>query len=62
MTALDDLIAETVPHRPDPAPPRPRDYQPTWTPAEQDQHWQDLCKAVGTPKAQRPHRTGQNAA
>lgn len=61
---VDADLAETIPdgtfgHA------RPSRYKPAprhWTTAEQDQHWQELCKAVGTPGAQRPHHTGQNAA
>lgn len=54
MTAIDDLLAEDIPHRPDPAPPRPRTYQPTWTPEEQDQHWADLCNAIGVRNERQP--------
>ncbi|MGW4222955.1 hypothetical protein ACWEG1_05810 [Streptomyces bauhiniae] len=54
MTALDDLYAEAIPHRPEPAPPAVRPYTQQWTRAEQDAHWRELCIAVGTPKAERP--------
>lgn len=37
----------------DPEPPA-RPIEP-WTAVEQDTHWADLCKAVGTPDAPRPH-------
>ncbi|MEU5596861.1 hypothetical protein [Streptomyces sp. NPDC020298] len=65
MTAINDLYAEDIPTRPEPAPSRPRPYTSMWTRAEQDQHWQELCAAVGTPDAQRPRKTPaarQNAA
>ena len=54
MTAIDDLYAEDIPTRPDPAPPRPRRSQSQWTRAEQDHHWAALCDDVGTPGALRP--------
>ncbi|MEU3282998.1 hypothetical protein [Streptomyces antibioticus] len=54
MTAIDDLITEDVPTHPTPAPRRPRPYESQWTRAEQDQHWRELCTAIGTPNAQRP--------
>ncbi|MHB9857665.1 hypothetical protein [Streptomyces sp. YIM S03343] len=50
MSALDRLLAETIPTRPPHPPPRTR----RWTEAEQDAHWAALCNAVGTPGAQRP--------
>jgi hypothetical protein len=53
MTTLDDFLAEAIPHRPTPPTPEPPTHH-YWTPAEQDQHWQDLCKAVGTPGRPRP--------
>lgn len=56
-TAYERLMAEQIPTRPAP-PPKPeppsRPLQP-WTPAEQDAHWAELCEAVGTPDAPRPH-------
>lgn len=54
MTPIDRLLAESIPHRIEPAPAEPptRRY---WTPVEQDQHWNDLCQAVGTPGRPRPH-------
>lgn len=53
MSLLDHLIDESIPQRPDPAPATPptRRY---WTTTEQDQHWNDLCHAVGTPGKPRP--------
>ena len=61
-TPLERLLAEAIPtgtfgHAlpppPEPEPP-PRPVAP-WTPEEQDAHWADLCKALGTPGAKRPH-------
>lgn len=57
MSPLEALLTEAIPHRPDPAPPRPRTYQQYWTQAEQDAHWNALCRAVGTPEAKRPTPT-----
>ncbi|MGQ5576727.1 hypothetical protein [Streptomyces sp. ECR3.8] len=58
MTPLEQLAQEEVPLRPASAPLAARAYQPYWTPAEQDQHWADLCAAVGAPaNTQRPQRT-----
>jgi hypothetical protein len=53
----------TFGHRPPPSEPEPplQDAEPPprpiepWTPEEQDAHWADLCEAVGTPDAPRPH-------
>lgn len=56
MTAYERLMAEAIPTRPAAPPSRPpaRSLEP-WTPAEQDAHWAELCEAVGTPDAPRPH-------
>ncbi|MGW1039863.1 hypothetical protein [Streptomyces sp. NPDC002547] len=51
-TALERLLAEAIPQRPEPATPGG-----TWTTEEQDRHWNALCHAVGTPDAQRPTRS-----
>ena len=56
-TPYERLMAEAIPTRPRPAPrpePPPRHTEP-WTAAEQDAHWAQLCKEVGTPGARRPH-------
>lgn len=53
MTPLDRLLAETIPTRPPPHQPTHHPHH-TWTPAEQDAHWQALCNAVGTPGEPRP--------
>ncbi|NUO42379.1 MAG: hypothetical protein HOV82_10105 [Streptomyces sp.] len=53
---LDRLLLELVPTRPAPVPPRGPVPPPNpWTAQQQDQHWDDLCEAVGTPGAERPH-------
>jgi hypothetical protein len=60
VSPLERLLAETIPLRPEPAP----DPSP-WTQRQQDDHWRALCRAVGTPDAQRPTRhenSHQNAA
>lgn len=49
VSPLDQLLAEAIPVRPAPAQPWSR-----WTPAEQDAHWNALCRAVGTPGTPRP--------
>jgi hypothetical protein len=48
VTPLERLLAEGIPTRPPPASPLPRRVPPgyRWTPAEQDQHWADLCEAI----------------
>ncbi|MFM9649848.1 MULTISPECIES: hypothetical protein [Streptomyces] len=56
MSLLDHLIDESIPQRPTPAPATPPTHR-YWTTTEQDQHWQDLCKAVGTPGKPRPSHT-----
>lgn len=57
MNAYERLLAEQIPTRPAPAPSAPRPVPArSWTPAEQDAHWQALCEAVGTPDARRPTR------
>jgi hypothetical protein len=43
---------EPPPQEPDEPPARP--IEP-WTTEEQDAHWAELCKEVGTPGARRPH-------
>lgn len=43
------LLVELVPTRPAPSASRG-----PWTEAEQDEHWAQLCEAVGTPGASRP--------
>jgi hypothetical protein len=53
----DQLMAEAIPTRPRNAPrpePPPKTVTP-WTSDEQDAHWAELCEAVGTPDAPRPH-------
>ncbi|MFI8294466.1 hypothetical protein ACIGCZ_00815 [Streptomyces nigra] len=50
MTPLDRLLLEAVPVRPEPA------VHSVWTQHEQDEHWDDLCRAVGTPGMKRPKR------
>lgn len=64
MTPLQRLLLETIPVRPTPAPGTPRQAEIAryWTTAEQDQHWNDLCDAVDTPGAQRPHLRALPAA
>lgn len=55
MTPYEQLLSEAIPTRPAPAQAslaRPVD---PWTPEEQDAHWAELCKTVGTPGARRPH-------
>lgn len=49
MNPLECLLAEAIPVRPKPPTP-----PPTWTPEEQDAHWNALCQAVKTPGAPRP--------
>ena len=49
MSPLDQLLQEAIPTRPEPAQPWGH-----WTDEDRDQHWQDLCDAVGTPNAPRP--------
>lgn len=58
-TPYERLMAEAIPTRPRPR-PTPKPQLPAgpikpWTPEEQDAHWADLCDAVGTPGAERPH-------
>ena len=43
MNAFDRLMQEAIPVRLDPA------VHSVWTEAEQDEHWDDLCRAVGAP-------------
>lgn len=57
MNPLERLMAELIPTRPRRAPrpePPPKAVTP-WTSDEQDAHWVELCEAVGTPDAPRPH-------
>ncbi|MEU3851764.1 hypothetical protein [Streptomyces sp. NPDC029554] len=49
MSPLDALLLELVPTRPDPAPPRG-----PWTEQQQDEHWAQLCEAVGATGEVRP--------
>lgn len=56
-TPYERLMAEAIPTRPRRAPrpePPPKTVTP-WTRDEQNAHWDQLCKAVGTPGATRPH-------
>ncbi len=64
MTPLQRLLLEAIPTRPAPAPTTPRQTEIAhhWTPAEQDAHWQQLCEAVDTPGAPRPHLRALPAA
>ncbi|MFF6781399.1 hypothetical protein [Streptomyces sp. NPDC012510] len=57
-TPLERLLAEDIPTRPAPPPNRPRTPHSsrTWTPAEQDAHWNALREAVGATREQRPTR------
>lgn len=57
MSPLERLLAEAIPVRPEPAPGSPaREHAPSvWSREQQDAHWLALCRAVGTPDAQRPH-------
>jgi hypothetical protein len=64
VSPLERLLAETIPTRPTPAIPSPRRVPAghQWTPAEQAQHWADLCAAVNAPHEQRPHLRAVRAA
>ncbi|MFD5709524.1 hypothetical protein ACFWHW_03865 [Streptomyces pharetrae] len=57
MSPLERLLLEAVPTRPDPAPPRG-----PWSEEQQNEHWAQLCEAVGTPGAPRPARPEPAAA
>jgi hypothetical protein len=48
VTPYERLLAESIPTRPPPAEPQPRRVPAghQWTPAEQAQHWADLCEAI----------------
>ncbi|UOB09117.1 hypothetical protein MQE23_08630 [Streptomyces sp. HP-A2021] len=56
MSPLEALLLELVPTRPDPAP-----HRGPWTQGQQDEHWAQLCEAVGTPGAERPQRLAEAA-
>jgi hypothetical protein len=49
---MERLLQEAVPVRLD----RPHNTHSLWTEQEQDRHWEDLCRSVGTPGAERPAR------
>lgn len=52
-----ELAVELIPTRPRRATkpePTSKPIEP-WTRAEQDAHWAQLCEAVGTGRAKRPH-------
>lgn len=50
MTPMERLLQEAVPVRIT----RPDGTHSLWTEQEQDRHWEDLCRAVGTPGHPRP--------
>jgi hypothetical protein len=55
-TPYERLLTELIPTRPPPPPDGPPPpLTGAWTAAEQDAHWAELCKDVGTPDAPRPH-------
>lgn len=59
MTPLERLLQEAIPMRPAPA------VHSVWTEQEQDEHWDDLCRAVRAPnyrKHPRPRRPEERAA
>ena len=57
MSPLDRLLLEAIPTRP--APATPGGY---WTQAEQDEHWAQLCQAVGAPGTPRPQPASEQPA
>jgi hypothetical protein len=58
MNALERLLLEEVPVRPDP----PVDAHSLWTQQEQDRHWDDLANSVGRPGEKRPEPVVEAAA
>lgn len=46
----DRLLLEAIPVRPE----RPDGTHSLWTEQEQDRHWEELCREVGTPGQKRP--------
>jgi hypothetical protein len=57
MTPLERLLQEAIPTRPAPAVHR------QWTKEEQDEHWDELARAIGCSSVERPQQiTGSEAA
>jgi hypothetical protein len=50
VTPLERLLQEEIPIRPESS----TGGRGLWTKQEQDRHWEDLCRTVGTPNAKRP--------
>ncbi|MFC9949221.1 hypothetical protein ACFVIN_01410 [Streptomyces prasinus] len=58
MTPIERLLQEAVPARIDP----PGPAHTLWTEQEQDRHWDELCRTVGTPGAPRPARPAADSS
>ncbi|MGW1796922.1 hypothetical protein ACWCQN_13145 [Streptomyces sp. NPDC001984] len=55
-TPLERLLQEAIPVRSE------RATHSLWTEQEQDRHWEELCRTVGTPGQKRPGRPATSEA
>jgi hypothetical protein len=56
MTPLERLMQEAIPTRPASA------VHNQWTKEEQDQHWEELARAIGCSSVDRPQRPADSGA